>query len=154
MTEPENQKNSAKIFEKLKEITFEFIEKGGELNPTVFFVSDSSTEIVRTSLVGVPKEFWQPFVLSMVKKLNPDAYIFVTELEMTAQPLNDPNAPIVKDDDLLMFFAYFKDGTEKSDYMYISKDRKLLRDKRTLKESEDLRIGNVFPALQPQGTGG
>ncbi len=143
----EQKTNVAKFFEQLKEVCFKFIENGGEILPSVFFLKDSSTDVVKTVLPPLPRELWQPFVFSMVKKFDADAYIFVVEQEIVAKPLNKPDATPEKDDNLLVFFAYFKDGSEQSDYMFISKDRKLLRDKRTIKQSSDLIIGNVYTAL-------
>ncbi len=135
------------FFAAVKEIVCEQAKKGEIRIPRIYLVKNGELSI---GLLLCDKVLWQPYTASLVIRADADAYVFVSEMEMTYKVLDgkEVDAPITKDDDMLAFFGYHKDGTQKTDNVYISKTRELLFNKQPPKTSIDMVVGDVYPMVR------
>jgi hypothetical protein len=146
---PETTKDDfEKFFDMVKKLAW-LKAQGPELKiPEVMLVDKDKKLTIAVLMVNKP--LWRPMTYGLVKKTNAEAYAVLTEMwvshdrelrKLGLQPRDDPNAESV-----MCVFAYSKDGREKSDYVYITKDRKLQLEKRPIQPEDMLLmvIGNVF----------
>jgi hypothetical protein len=116
------------FFNAVREIMFKKAQIK-ELELPWLFVLNEETNGVEFDL---PKPLWRLFVNFVVQIKKADAYITATEAWLTTdteiykkgkRPADDPNRL-----QLLLVSGYHKDGREKTDYVFVSEDRKLIRD--------------------------